>query len=76
MIPEQQEARGLHNATNFGHFLISRDAAILKHPKGGWTLLDLMFLQAKIKVMVDAVPEHCLDKPDSRLSDIFAHIRV
>jgi len=56
--------------------LISRDPAILKHPNGGWTLLDLMFLQAKIKVMVDAVPEDLLDKPDSRLADIFAHIRI
>jgi hypothetical protein len=76
MISEQQEARGLQNAIHFGHFLISRDPAILQHPKGGWTLLDLMFLQAKIKVMVDAVPSELIDKPDSRLSDIFAHIRV
>lgn len=76
MFTEQQQARGLQNATHFGHFLISRDPAILKHPKGGWTLLDLMFLQAKIKVMVDAVPEHYREVSDSRLSDIFAHIRV
>jgi hypothetical protein len=76
LFTEQQKARGLHSATNFGRFLISRDPAILKHPKGGWTLTDLMFLQGKIRVMVDAVPEELLDKPDSRLSDIFAHIRV
>ena len=76
LTSEQQEARGLNNATHFGHFIISRDPAILKHPKGGWTLMDLMFLHAKIKVMVDAVPEHLLEKHDSRLSDIFAHIRV
>ena len=76
MFTEQQEARGLNNAIHFGHFLISRDPAILKHPKGGWTLLDLMFLQAKLKVMVDAVPEDYREEPDSRLSDIFAHIRV
>lgn len=76
MFTEQQKARARQNATRFRHFLISRNPAILKHPKGGWTLADLLFLQAKISAMVGAAPEKLRDKLDRRLSYIFADIRV